>query len=332
MSDLDARLERIEQKLQVISINQSPLFGSQLSLHGDEIDLRQLFSILWQAKWLIVGITVVFAAIGVIYSLSLPNMYKSEGVYAPAQKQNGGAINGQLGGLASLAGMNLGGGENDDIYHAMALITSWPFLESVINKYDLKPLIVGVKAWDPNTGDLIWDQKVFDPVNKRWLREPPKGKESEPSSYEVYQIFNQMIAVDRDSKNGLVKVSVEYFSPTIAKNWVEILVYEINTHFRERDKNEAQKNIEYLQAKVEETSISEMHSVIYGMIESQLKTLMLAEVGDEYLLKSVVVAKAAELKSKPKRIVLVLLAAMAGGFLSVLFVFVRFFVKKNNCE
>ncbi|MGL4959466.1 MAG: Wzz/FepE/Etk N-terminal domain-containing protein, partial [Plesiomonas sp.] len=30
-------------------------------VHDDEIDLRELFAVIWQGKWLIIAITAVFA-------------------------------------------------------------------------------------------------------------------------------------------------------------------------------------------------------------------------------------------------------------------------------
>jgi LPS O-antigen subunit length determinant protein (WzzB/FepE family) len=45
--------------------------------YDDEIDLRELFSVLWVGKKLIVVITAVFAVVSVVYALSLPNEYKA---------------------------------------------------------------------------------------------------------------------------------------------------------------------------------------------------------------------------------------------------------------
>ena len=43
--------------------------------YDDDIDLRELFSILWAGSRKIIAITVVFAFVSVIYALSLPNQY-----------------------------------------------------------------------------------------------------------------------------------------------------------------------------------------------------------------------------------------------------------------
>ena len=44
----------------------------------DEIDLRELFYVLLEGKWIIVSLTAFVSIIGVIYSLSLPNIYQSK--------------------------------------------------------------------------------------------------------------------------------------------------------------------------------------------------------------------------------------------------------------
>ncbi|MDZ7925024.1 MAG: hypothetical protein U5M23_13445 [Marinagarivorans sp.] len=159
-------------------------------------------------------------------------------------------------------------------------------------------------------------KKYMIPATKNWLREPSPGKQAEPSSYEVYDIFSKMITASFDDKTSMLNVSVEYYSPEIAKEWVDLLVLKINDAFRVRDVTEAQKNIAYLEDKIQQTSIAEMQKVFYGMVESQMKTLMLAEVDDEYLIKQVVTPQAAERKSKPKRSLIVIIAVLLGGVFS----------------
>ena len=52
----------------------------------DEIDLRELFTALWQGKWLIIVTTFLFSVASVFYALSLPDIYKSEVTLARYQK------------------------------------------------------------------------------------------------------------------------------------------------------------------------------------------------------------------------------------------------------
>ena len=87
------------------------------NIANDEIDLRELFTVIWQGKLIVIALTILFAVASVFYAISLPNVYKSEALLAPAeaQQQGGlGALAGQFGGLASLAGVNLGAGGGVD--------------------------------------------------------------------------------------------------------------------------------------------------------------------------------------------------------------------------
>ena len=45
--------------------------------YDDEIDLRELFMVLWAGKIKIMAITAVFAVASVVYALSVPNQYLS---------------------------------------------------------------------------------------------------------------------------------------------------------------------------------------------------------------------------------------------------------------
>jgi LPS O-antigen subunit length determinant protein (WzzB/FepE family) len=99
---------------------------------------------------------------------------------------------------------------------------------------------------------------------------------------------------------------------------------------REQDKIEAQNSIDYLTKKLQETQLSDMQTVFYQLIEEQTKTIMLAEVSKEYVLKTIDPANAPEEKAKPKRALIVVLGTMLGGILSVLFVLIRYFTKKGT--
>ncbi len=56
--------------------------SGQPTPYDDEIDLRELFPILWAGKWLIGGITFGATVIAVIVALLLPNVYRAEALLA----------------------------------------------------------------------------------------------------------------------------------------------------------------------------------------------------------------------------------------------------------
>lgn len=301
-----------------------------LAMNGgkeDEIDLRELFAALWRGKWWIVASTLVGAGIAVIFALSLPNIYRSEALLAPSTEQQGGglaAMAAQFGGLASLAGVNLsGGGGPDKTAIAVEIGKSRQFLSHFIRQHQLEVPLMAVAKADKATGELVIDEDVYDVASKKWVREIPSGKSVEPTDWELVKAFRGIASISHDTKSGLVMVAVEYYSPESAKQWVDWLVADLNEAMKLRDQADATRNIAYLKAQLEKTPIADMQKVFYQLIEDQTKTLMLTEVNQEYVFKTLDPAVVAEEKAKPKRALIAVLGTLLGGMLGVMIVLVR---------
>lgn len=301
--------------------------------HDDEIDLKELFLALWKGKWIIILTTFVFAVGGVLYALSQPNTYKAEAVLASANDSKSGglaAMASQFGGLASLAGISLGGGGTDSKAMALATLQSRQFVNAFIHKYDLLvPLMAGEK-WNPSTDALQLNPEIYDAQSQTWVRDVEPGKTPEPTDWEAYKEFKKLIAVSESKDNGLVTLSITHLSPTIAKQWVDWLVIDLNAWVKKQSLDEARRNISYLEEQIERTSISDMQSVFYQLIEEQTKNLMLAQVQDEFAFKIIDPAVVPEEKAGPKRALICVLAVLLGGMLGMGIVLIRFaFAKKD---
>jgi uncharacterized protein involved in exopolysaccharide biosynthesis len=297
-------------------------------LYDDEIDLRELFSVLWAGKKLIVAITALFAIVSVIYALSIANEYKASAVVAPAGSGGSslGKMAGQLGGLASLAGINIGGGESDETQEAMEIMQSWGFIEEFIQSNHLQVPVYAAEGWDKASNRLKLNDDLYDAESKRWLIEGDEsgaGGTRPPSSWELYKEFQGRVSVSQDKKSGLINISIEYYSPLIAKQWVDLFVSSINDYMRARKLEQVNRNIEYLTAQIEKTAIAEMREVFYQLVEEQTKSKMLAEASPEYAFVTVSKAMVPEEKSKPKRALICILGTLLGGMLSVLLVLIR---------
>ncbi|TOO02677.1 Wzz/FepE/Etk N-terminal domain-containing protein, partial [Vibrio parahaemolyticus] len=158
----------------------------------DEIDLRELFKALWKGKWIIVVATFIFAIGSVLYSLSLPDIYKSDALLAPAESSNGGGLSkmaGQLGGLAALAGVNLGGGETSQTDLAVQVMKSRQFVAAFINKHDLLVPLMAAKGWDLANNKLILNEELYNQTTGDWLREAKDLRGVEPTEQEAYEVF-----------------------------------------------------------------------------------------------------------------------------------------------
>nr|WP_254618331.1 Wzz/FepE/Etk N-terminal domain-containing protein [Vibrio metschnikovii] len=306
-----------------------------LPRHEDEIDLRELFIALWKGKWIIIATTFIFAVGAVLYALSQPNIYKADALLAPAESGAGGGLArmaGQLGGLAAIAGVNLGGGETSQTELAAQVMQSRQFLEYFIDKYDLWLPLMAIKAWDAESNQLVIDHDLYDVQTQTWLREPKGLRGAEPTAQEAIEAFKDIFSVNSSRDSGLYTVSITHLSPYIAQQWVSLLVDEINQVMRERTIAETTKNLAYLQEQLQRTSIAAMQATFYSLIEEQTKSLMLAEVQEEFVFKVVDPAVVPELKDGPKRALICVLGTLLGGMLGVAMVLVRFAFRKEDTE
>ncbi|EHH2567849.1 LPS O-antigen length regulator [Vibrio parahaemolyticus] len=303
---------------------------------GDEIDLRELCKALWKGKWVVIATTFVFAVSAVLYALSLPNIYKADALLAPAESSNGGGLSkmaGQLGGLAALAGVNLGASESSQTDLAVQVMKSRQFIEVFINKHNLLVPLMAAKGWDLANNKLILDEELYNPNTGEWLRDAKGLRGATPTAQEAFEVFSkEVLSVNQDKDSGLYTVSAKNYSPYAAQQWVNWLIEDINKVMRERTIAETSQNLAYLNTQLQKTAVADMQSTFYKLIEEQTKSLMLAEVQEEFIFKVVDPAVVPELKDGPKRALICMLGTLLGGMLGVAVVLVRFAFRKEDTE
>lgn len=301
----------------------------------DEIDLRELFSVIWQGKWLIIAITTVFAMGSVIFAIIQPNIYKSEALLAPAESEQGGgglaALAGQFGGLASMAGINLGGGGGvDKTQMAIEVMKSRRFTSQFIQRHKILPDLMAVDKWNISDNSITYDEELYNLRSNTWVREVKAPFKPEPSMQEAYKEFTKLVSVNSAKDTGMVTVSVEHLSPAVAQQWVTWLIEDINSVMKERDVAEANRSSEFLNKQIALTNVADIRSILYKLIEEQAKTIMFAEVRDEYVFKTIDPALIPEEKAGPKRALICVIGILLGGMLAVMIVLIRNFVKKED--
>ena len=300
--------------------------------YDDEINLRELFTVLWVDKIKIIAVTAMLAILSVFYALSVPNQYKASALLVPAQQQAGG-ISGalaQLGGIASLAGVSLGSGDSSESQIAQRIMQSWNFIEHFIKTNNLEIDVFAAEGWDRASGKLEIDEDLYNSGTTQWLvKNDETNKVGMPSSWQLFETFTEILSVSEDKKTGLVSMSIEYYSPQLAKQWLDMYISAINKHMQERQMAKVTRNIEYLEAQIAKTTIAEMQEVFYTIIEEQLKSKMLAEANPDYAFVAVSPSMVPEQKSQPKRALICILGTLLGGMLSTLMVLVMHYARKS---
>ena len=183
----------------------------------DEIDIREIFHILFQGKWIIVSITAFASIIGVIYSLQLPNIYQSKALLVPVNSSSG--ISGALGsysGLAGLAGISLpsGGGESNSV-KAIEKLNSLSFFENNILTNIFLPDLMAVKSWNPSTNTLAYDESIYIKNTNTWVRDYSYPGKQIPSAQEGFGIFIDWVEIDEVNFETFILVSLSVYSISV---------------------------------------------------------------------------------------------------------------------
>lgn len=304
-----------------ISVSMTSRSDSEKNQPAEDISITELVSLLWKRKWLVVLVSGMFSVGSIAISLTLPNIYKAEVTLAPAsleQQNSVGALASQLGGLASFAGINLGGANMDNTTVALEVLGSRQFLGDFIERHQIMPELMAARDWDLSSNTLEYDSSVYSISQNKWVREakPPFGVQ--PSIQEAYKQFLKVLTFEQSKDTGMVEIGIEHYSPHIAKSWLDNLVFDLNQTMKERDVTEAEQSISYLNDQIENTNLAGLRSVFFELIEEQTKTLMLASVRDEYAFTVIDPAVASEFKHKPSRALIVILGTLLGLVLSLM--------------
>lgn len=274
---------------------------------------------MWLRKWMVLAIWLGSAVGSVFYALSLSNVYKSEAVMVAAIDSSSMGLNGQIGSLAAMAGISIGKDKQGDKSElAVQLLKSRDFVTSFLVRHKLAVELMAIESWDPLTDKVEYDPEVYDIKNKIWTRKVEPPFTSEPSPQTLYKQFDEMFTADKDKLTGIIKVSLQHPSPKIAQQWLTQIIVDVNEEIRRRDIEEANRSLQYLQKKVDETNIAELKTLFYTLIEDQTKTLLLANVKQEYALRMIDPPYVPEEKAAPRRAVIVVFLTFAGVLLSVL--------------
>jgi len=274
----------------------------------DEINLLDYWRVLVRYKVMIISITLLATIAAVTVAFLMTPIYRAEVLLAPASddEQNSmSALASQFGGLASLAGINLGSiGSNTD--QVLATLSSRIFIGDFIVDKQLMQVLFADK-WDASA--KTWNVKSSSDV---------------PTALDAYELFNKdILDVSSDKKTGLVTLAVEWRDPEQAALWANELVSRINHHEKEIAVKEAEQSIAYLKEQLAKTSVVEMQQAIYQLMEAQAKKIMLANVRDQYAFKIIDPAVVPEKKIKPKRKVFFVVGFVVGLALSIFIAFVR---------
>jgi capsular polysaccharide biosynthesis protein len=275
-----------------------------------DLELSTLFKVLWRRRWLIIISTVVCAAALVAVAFIATPVYRAETVLVPgdAEKRMGGlgSMLGQFGGLAAIAGLDVGS-TGSMTEEALAVLRSRGFTESFLREEGVMPLLFASR----------WDS-----ANKGW-----KGPASDHPTYaQGYKHFDRKVRkVAQDKKRGLILIQIEWRDRAVAAHWANQLVKRLNAEMRARAIAQTDASVSFLERELAATNVVETREAVSRLMEAQVNQRMYANVTQEYAFRVVDPALEPDVKDVvwPNKPLLLLLGMFLGAFVGISAAFVQ---------
>jgi uncharacterized protein involved in exopolysaccharide biosynthesis len=280
----------------------------------EEFDFLDLLDLL-RARWLLIaGFVLAVCVLAIGYVVFARPVYRSTVVLISTSSERnglGGALAstlGSLGGLGTLAGLNIG--NDSSVEEALAVLRSRRFGESFINDFNLMP-----RFFAPD-----WDEQ-----RKVWTTRADR----QPTPAQAFIYFDRRVrSVNHDKRTGLTSLHIDWYDPDEAATWANEIAKRLNTEMRQRAIKNATASIAFLQGPLPEADNLESRAAVSRLLEAQIKQRMLATVTEDYAFRIVDGAMPAD-RTRPLRpprltilgaapfigLVLGVLAALALNFL-----------------
>lgn len=307
---------------------------SNINMHKEteDINLNEIYKVLNLNKKFLILLTTLAFIFSILYSLKLPNIYKTEALLSVVEQNNSsvgagiGALTSQYSGLSSLIGIS--SSNSSRAQFAIEKIKSRDFLRHLLTFDNVLESLYAPKSYDLSKNKLYFDNNVFDPSKNVWVREIPANRKLVPSYLEVYPLYLDSISIEEEKLSGYIRISVKHISPVFANSFLQLIIQEANSLAKKDDLAEANNSLEYLNIQLKSVTQSDIRKSINDIIESQLKIQMFANIRDDYLLISLDKPFIPEVKSEPSRALLVIVATFLGFLIGSILTLANYYIFK----
>ena len=293
---------------------------SEQSENESSIDYLALFSAVWSKRKIILIVVAASTLASVIISLLLQETFLSTTVLLPETDKSKLASLGGLSDLASLAGVNISGGEGSLVKLYPTIIKSEAVLKNVIeNKYQTK--------------------KFFRPVN---LIEYWEIEEKTPErSFEVaLKSLRDELSVSMDNKTSVITLAISTPEPQLSADILNVVTKELDSFIRSKRSTSAGEQRKFVEARLAEVKGDltraenalkefreknrqvlspqllleqerfirdvQINATVYTELRKQFEIVKIEEVKNIPVINVMDAARAAAKKEKPKRSIIVL--------------------------
>lgn len=195
---------------------------------NDEINLIEYIHLIRKKLWLILLIVFVITSVSIIYSLSLPSIYRSEAIILPlgssSSVSNLAAITSQLSGFGML-----GNSGNTSFPKLIVLLTSWSLAEKMIKDMDLLK---------------VFFKDQWDGAKQQWKQGKP------PSMEGAVAQLKSMISFSEDKRSSTMTIFALSEDPQFAKKMADQVLVELQSLIAEKQLSESKRRRVFIEQRL----------------------------------------------------------------------------------
>jgi uncharacterized protein involved in exopolysaccharide biosynthesis len=269
---------------------------------NDVFDLRSVVDAVRRDRVLFFSVLLTSIAIGFGYAFLSKQWFRAEVIMVQVYSKSLPGGLSQLSGLASIAGVNLSRGDNQQ---PLAVLKSKSLVGSYIDSNNLVPIIFA-ENWDAKTGSWLVDE------------------ERVPDILDAVSRFDEDVRqISDDKKTGLITLRVVWHDPETAARWANELVQAANARLRAPALADAERNVSYLQREIASTGVVTLQESLGKVLESEMQKLLLARGNEEFAFKIIDKATPPKKRYRPYRALVLLFSAFVGLLFASLAVYVK---------
>ena len=254
--------------------------------NGNEIDLRELFLVLWRGKYVIFLISVMALVLASIHLRGAVRTYSVQAVFKPVLETSGSPNLNGFSGLASLAGVSLPTSNSSDFITYQKLLFSEEVAERVFTNHDLiRKLFQG--EWNTNSGSfeapLIGKIDEWKQLVKSTLTGMEKKKYIPPNPKRLSMLAAGMLKISVDSSTGFFSIISETSRPEIAVELILDVSQETENLLKERFLSSAEETLDFYYQKLLTSRSPEHREALAKLISEEDQKLMLASKSSNFV-------------------------------------------------
>ena len=296
-------------------------------IEEDEIDLRELFATIWKHKLFIAVFTFIVTSLAIVYALSKPNEYKIYTLLEPQGASKGMNLGG-LGALASMAGINVGGGAITPDVMFSTLLNDYVFMKGFIVKNQLDK-----KLSDPNLEKNYIFALGYNGFYKLFHSNAKEEKQKKQGDvFNYYKQLKGSINISTDKKTALITVAYTSPSRRLAKEILTAFLRDATQELVRRNLRDINAKVEKYKQELQKTNNLELKSELAKIISALIKQKVYINASKYYKVKVVTDPYIPDVKdkAKPKRALIVIVAFITSIILGIFFVFFLEFIRKEK--